>query len=83
MDLLREFLEDLKRHGQAQGYFLGLLHLLIGRRITGPGSPKSAFSTASRHQSAMARSVAELLRSSRPSCSGVARSAIWSAIVPA
>jgi hypothetical protein len=33
MDLLREFLEDLKRRGLVQGHFRGLLHLLIGRRI--------------------------------------------------
>jgi hypothetical protein len=30
---LREFLEDLKRHHYARGNFLGLLHVLIGRRI--------------------------------------------------
>jgi hypothetical protein len=33
MDVLREFLEDLKRQGLAQGQFLGFLHALIGRRI--------------------------------------------------
>ncbi len=33
MDGLREFLEDLKRHGYAQGNLLGLFHVLIGRRI--------------------------------------------------
>ena len=33
MDGVREFLDDLKRRGQAQGNFLGLLHVLIGRRI--------------------------------------------------
>jgi hypothetical protein len=30
---LREFLEDIKRHHYARGNFLGLLHVLIGRRI--------------------------------------------------
>ena len=30
---MREFLDDLKRHGYAQGNLLGLLHVLIGRRI--------------------------------------------------
>jgi hypothetical protein len=30
---LREFLLDLKAHGYARGNFIGLLHLLIGRRI--------------------------------------------------
>jgi hypothetical protein len=33
MDGLREFLNDLQRHGNARGNFLGLLHVLIGRRI--------------------------------------------------
>ena len=33
MDGLREFLDDLKRHSYAQGNFLGLLNVLIGRRI--------------------------------------------------
>jgi hypothetical protein len=36
MDGLREFLEDLKRHGYAQGNLLGLFHVLIGRRIVRP-----------------------------------------------
>ena len=31
MDALREFLEEIKLH--AQGNFLGLLHVLIGRRV--------------------------------------------------
>ena len=30
---MREFWDDLKRHGHAQGNFLGLLNVLIGRRI--------------------------------------------------
>jgi hypothetical protein len=34
MDRLREFLDTVKQHGSAGGNFLGLLHLLIGRRIT-------------------------------------------------
>jgi len=33
MDRLREFLDDLKRRGTAQRNFLGMLHVLIGRRI--------------------------------------------------
>jgi hypothetical protein len=33
MDRLREFLTMLKEQGQAQGNFLGLLHVLIGRRL--------------------------------------------------
>jgi hypothetical protein len=36
MDVLREFLDDLKRRGLAHGHFLGLLHVLIGRRIERP-----------------------------------------------
>jgi hypothetical protein len=34
MDALREFLEDLQRHGDAQGNLLGLFHVLIGRRVS-------------------------------------------------
>jgi hypothetical protein len=34
MDALTEFLEDLKQQGLAQGHFLGLLNLLVGRTIT-------------------------------------------------
>jgi hypothetical protein len=33
MDRLREFLTMLKEQGQAQGNFLGLLHVLSGRRV--------------------------------------------------
>ena len=33
MDVLREFLNDLKRQGYVQGNFLGLLNVLIGRQI--------------------------------------------------
>jgi hypothetical protein len=34
MDALRDFLKDVEQH--SQGNFLGLLHLLIGRRIKKP-----------------------------------------------
>ncbi len=34
MDQLREFLTVVREHGAAQGNLLGLLHALIGRRIT-------------------------------------------------
>jgi hypothetical protein len=34
MDALREFLDELKTHQYAKGNLLGLLHLLIGRRIS-------------------------------------------------
>jgi hypothetical protein len=33
MDRLREFLNDMKQNGRAQGNFLGLLNVVIGRRI--------------------------------------------------
>jgi hypothetical protein len=33
MDVVRQFLDDLKRRQLAAGTFLGLLHLLIGRRL--------------------------------------------------
>ena len=34
MDALCELLEDLKHQGHCAGHFLGLLHILIGRRLT-------------------------------------------------
>jgi hypothetical protein len=34
MDRLREFLDAVRQHGLAEGRFLGLLHILIGRRVT-------------------------------------------------
>jgi hypothetical protein len=34
MDRLREFLEAVRARGAARGLFLGLLHVLIGRRVT-------------------------------------------------
>jgi hypothetical protein len=34
MDRLREFLEVVREQGQGAGNFLGLLHVLIGRRIS-------------------------------------------------
>jgi hypothetical protein len=36
MDVLREFLENLKRRGLWRGHFLGLLNVLIGRRLAQP-----------------------------------------------
>src|SRR3954468_18257528 len=36
MDGVQTFLDDLRRHGLADGNFLGLLHILIGRRIARP-----------------------------------------------
>lgn len=42
MDELRAFLEEVKRQRYAQGNFLGLLNVLIGRTIArGPGQPIS------------------------------------------
>jgi hypothetical protein len=34
MDRLREFLDAVRQHGLAEGNFLGLLHILIGRRLS-------------------------------------------------
>ena len=34
MEPLREFLNAVRHHGTARGHLLGLLHILIGRRIT-------------------------------------------------
>ena len=34
MDRLREFLEAVQQQGAAQGHFRGLLHILIGRRVS-------------------------------------------------
>jgi hypothetical protein len=36
MDALSEFLNDQHRKGTAQGNFLGLLHILVGRRLELP-----------------------------------------------
>jgi hypothetical protein len=36
MDRLRQLLEAVRTHGIAQGNFRGLLHILVGRRITLP-----------------------------------------------
>jgi hypothetical protein len=33
MDRLRQFLDDVKQRGLAPGHFLGLLNVLIGRRL--------------------------------------------------
>src|SRR5689334_13281894 len=42
MDALQELLEDLKRHGLAQAHLLGLLNVLIGRKISkADGTPIS------------------------------------------
>src|SRR5262249_39613649 len=55
MDGLREFLDDLKQRGLAEGNLLGLLHIVIGRRIqTAAGEPISNGTTW--------RELAELLK---------------------
>ncbi len=33
MDALGDFLDKLKQHGGVEGNFLGLLHVLVGRRV--------------------------------------------------
>ncbi len=35
MDALRGFFEDVKKNKHAKGNFLGFLHLMIGRRVSG------------------------------------------------
>ena len=37
MDGVREFLDDIQKRGLARGHLLGLLHILIGRRLTTSG----------------------------------------------
>ncbi len=39
MDRMRLFLDEIKHQGVAQGNFLGLLNVLIGRRIRKTGGP--------------------------------------------
>ncbi len=34
MEGVREFLERLRQHGLVEGHFIGLLHIIIGRRIS-------------------------------------------------
>jgi hypothetical protein len=34
MDGVQPFLDDLRKHELVEGHFLGLIHVLIGRRIT-------------------------------------------------
>lgn len=34
MDGVRDFLDDVAEHGYSKGHFLGLLNVLIGRRVT-------------------------------------------------
>lgn len=42
MDGVQSFLDELRQNGLAQGNFLGLLHVLIGRRVTrADGTPVS------------------------------------------
>jgi hypothetical protein len=58
MEGAREFLEQVRQHQLVKGHFLGLLHLLIGRKISqADGSVLSAGLTW--------RQVAELLRELR------------------
>src|ERR671933_500877 len=42
MDRLREFLDAVRKQGVAQGHFRGLLHILVGRRVSqADGTPVS------------------------------------------
>jgi hypothetical protein len=58
MDRLREFLDDLKRRGLAEGNFVGLLNLVMGRRIQKPDGSLIS-------QGVTWRELAELLRRMR------------------
>ncbi len=43
MEPLRKFLNAVRHHGTAHGHLLGLLHILIGRRVTSAdGTPISS-----------------------------------------
>src|SRR5262245_7271384 len=58
MDGVRDFLEELQKNRKAQGSFLGLLHILIGRRISRTdGTVLSTGQTS--------RAVADLLKTIR------------------
>ncbi len=57
MDVLREFLDNLKQQGQARGHFLGLLHLLIGRRVTQADGTVVAAGLSWREVSALLKKV--------------------------
>jgi hypothetical protein len=58
MEGVQPFLDELRQHGLAEGNFLGLIHVLIGRRITrADGSVVSPGLTW--------RSLAEILKSLR------------------
>jgi hypothetical protein len=58
MDGVREFLDDIQKSHRARGNFLGLLHILIGRRIaTADGTVISSGQTW--------RAVADLLKTMR------------------
>ena len=53
MDRLRDFLDELKQRAVAKGNFLGLLNILIGRRITAPDGSLVSFGVTWRELSAL------------------------------
>src|SRR5205085_1362573 len=57
MDGLRELLERLKQHGQAQGNFLGLLNVLIGRHIEKPDGTRLSGGIAWRELAVLLKKV--------------------------
>ena len=57
MDVLREFLDNLKQRGQARGHFLGLLHVLIGRHVTQADGTVVAAGLSWREVSALLKKV--------------------------
>jgi hypothetical protein len=75
MDHLAALLEDLRRHVGTDGHFRGLLHLLIGRRITAPDG--TLISTGQTW-----RSVAALLKRARWDKDAVAELGLQPADLP-
>jgi hypothetical protein len=57
MDRLREFLTTVKQQGQAQGNFLGLLNLVIGRRLELPNGTLVSAGVSWRELAALLKKV--------------------------
>jgi len=57
MDRLRDFLDDLKKRALARSNFLGLLNVLIGRRITAPDGSLVSSGVTWRELSALLKGV--------------------------
>jgi hypothetical protein len=57
MDALRELLEELRRQDAIRQHFLGLLHILIGRRISRPDGTVISSGMTWRELSALVRKL--------------------------